>query len=83
MAENTWQPIETAPRVGLVLGFNGHFSTMVWVGNGWVDPRGFAVENPTHWMAIEPPEERFCIECGEPGVPYHCLDADEIGGGAA
>jgi hypothetical protein len=57
-----WQPIETAPRDGVIMGFKfGKYMEPVycvsWVEKRdryWRSVRGDRVEAPTHWMPLPP-----------------------------
>ena len=65
-----WQPIETAPRAGLILGFRrGKYMEPVYCIS-WVEKRdrywqsihGNRVEDPTHWMPISYPPNEISAE---------------------
>jgi hypothetical protein len=56
-----WQPIETAPKGGWILGFGDGPSTLLcaylmeWDGEGWAEIYSDALMAPTHWMPLPPP----------------------------
>lgn len=55
-----WQPIETAPKSGLIWAYNGQQACMEWIeGEGfwaWYDENLREIdpdpEQPTHWMPM-------------------------------
>lgn len=55
-----WQPIETAPKDGMLLGFYDGMIRLVLWDSGWAvvgrmtDRYWFS---PTHWMPLPPPPE--------------------------
>ena len=57
-----WQPIETAPKDELLLGYaDGMMRLVMWEGGAWVQV-GATIEEgwfePTHWMPLpEPPQK--------------------------
>lgn len=58
-----WQPIETAPKDDLLLGYaEGMMRLVMWENGAWVQV-GATIEKgwfePTHWMPLpEPPKEK-------------------------
>lgn len=63
MAAETWQPIETAPKNGVLVLLSRPTSVRPYTGahdpiNGWLDACG-ASRDPSHWMPLpaapEPP----------------------------
>ena len=56
-AEMEWQPIETAPKDGMVLVWDG-YPRIAWQERGvWRDSDEFFAQalNPTHWMPLPDP----------------------------
>jgi hypothetical protein len=54
-----WQPIETAPRDDLLLGYaEGMMRLVMWENGGWLQV-GATIEQgwfkPTHWMPLPDP----------------------------
>lgn len=58
MTYGTWQPMETAPKDGHFLAFDGR--EVLMVERNHVNRHGFSVSNsgcgvrPTHWMPLPP-----------------------------
>lgn len=59
-----WQPIETAPKDKLLLGYaEGMMRLVMWENGGWLQV-GATIEQgwfkPTHWMPLpDPPKQRL------------------------